>query len=134
MLVKGIIKSKIENSNKFKVRLPLFEVAGSVKEYILDATLVTIPGLYSSYLPGDVVYVSFENDDISKPVIIGILSLQGLEEPEKRSYAGVNSLEVATEAKLPVNTTIGDIKQEKLAEAIRKIDNLEHLINQESEN
>ena len=77
MIQKGIIAQVIDKYT-YKVRIPKYDKVGyatnSTKLEDLSSGIVcTIPGIDISYTIGDVVLVSFENDEISKPIILGLL-------------------------------------------------------------
>ena len=114
MLLKGII---VEYSgNKYKVRIPTFEAAGSDKQYIVDATLSYSPGNLKGLVIGDVVYVGFENNRIDKPVILGKLATDKEEIPA--ALFKPQSLEVPGTTSLSENTTIGNITYNELLTAV----------------
>ena len=73
MIVKGLIKTIDFTDNSCTVRLPLFETAASQGEVVLPATILIQPGMYNGYAEGDVVFVDFENDTLSRPIVIGKL-------------------------------------------------------------
>jgi hypothetical protein len=108
MIVKGIIKTINFLENSCTVRLPLFETAAADGEVILDAIISIQPGLYNGYTEGDVVFVDFENNKLSQPIVVGKLFLGA----EKEAAAGapsamtVSNLKVTTQATLPVDTRL----------------------------
>lgn len=73
MITKGIITAINRNTSKCSVRLPLFESASSSDRIIIDALINIPPGTYNGYFKGDVVFVSFEENSLDKPVVIGKL-------------------------------------------------------------
>lgn len=108
MIVKGIIKTINFSENSCTVRLPLFETAAAQGEVILDAIISIQPGLYNGYTEGDVVFVDFENNKLSQPIVVGKLYLG----TEKETATGapsamtVSNLKVTTQATLPVDTRL----------------------------
>lgn len=119
MLVKGIIMSQLQTgSNKVKVRLPCFESAGVDKKIIVQALIAYNPGNLFSYRVGDVVIVSFENNQVDQPIILGKLFVEAEDKASNFSYA--NSLEVTEKAKLPANTMLGDLTYDELYAAVLK--------------
>lgn len=111
MITKAIIVNK-ETDYLYKVRIPIINrIEGSYNATADDdlfiATVVTLPGLHPIYEKGDIVYVSFEEEIISKPVIIGILYRENLGNSYSDFYS--NSLEVSGHTILSKNTTIGNV-------------------------
>ena len=71
MLVKGIIEDIAIDGYSAKVRVPkIHRVAsdplGIPTEELDDATIISIPGVIPVYKIGDVVFVQFEDDEISE--------------------------------------------------------------------
>lgn len=107
MLVKAIIV-KIIDSYSAKIRIPLYDQVasstfGTEDSNLSTATICCPPGCVAAYMPGDVVYVDFEMDKVSKPVILGILS-----RPESKSSLDIKaqSVSVAVSCDLPERTSI----------------------------
>ena len=80
MITKGIIietpntrKLSGLSSNKYRVRIPLFESAGIASIYVADACLCYGSLADLTLKPDDVVYVAFENNELDMPVIMGKL-------------------------------------------------------------
>mgnify|MGYP003292549718 CR=1 FL=1 len=108
MIVKGIIKTINFSENSCTVRLPLFETAAAQGEVILDAIISIQPGLYNGYTEGDVVFVDFENNKLSQPIIVGKLYLGAAKEAAAGAPSAmtVSNLKVTTQATLPVDTRL----------------------------
>ena len=108
MIVKGLIKTIDFTDNSCTVRLPLFETAASQGEVVLPATILIQPGMYNGYAEGDVVFVDFENDTLSRPIVIGKLYLGAGRESEIPPHAAlaVSNLKVTKSATLPIDTRI----------------------------
>lgn len=111
MLVKGIIEQKVDIYS-YKVRIPFLNKISedsnpTSTENLSVATINTIPGIHSVFEEGDVVFVDFENDDFSDPVILGKLD----RDSTKTSYNNLDTstLNVNLTANLPQETYIGDI-------------------------
>ena len=77
MIQKGIIAQVIDKYN-YKVRIPKYDKIESATystklDDLSSGIVCSIPGIDIAYVEGDVVLVSFENDELSKPVILGLL-------------------------------------------------------------
>lgn len=108
MITKGLIKTIDYNNNSCTVRLPLFEGANTVHEVILPAIFSIQPGIYNGYAEGDVVFVDFETDNFSTPIVIGKLFLgTGKEEnSNKKGNLTASTLTVTNSASLPLTTAL----------------------------
>jgi cold shock CspA family protein len=109
MVTKAII-TEIVDKYQAKVRIPIFNKAQGSAFATPDNELAVAPicamaGSAPNYKPGDVVFVAFEYDTFSYPVILGSLltesSIQG-----NTSDFNVNRLHVVSEAELPDSTTV----------------------------
>jgi hypothetical protein len=110
MITKGYVISKSQNTpNKYLVRIPIFESAGqsNINQAISECTLSHNPGTYEALIPGDCVFISFEDNLYSKPVILGKLFVNV--ESESSGYQYNTDLKVTHKATLPVDTTIGSV-------------------------
>lgn len=113
MITKAFIIEKQLDTNKFFIRIPIFEKPGissnesKLNSTIFLATLSHEPTSFDSYNVGDCVFVGFENNDLGKPVILGKLFLN---KENERSIGALSSssLVVKDKAVLPTDTTIGD--------------------------
>lgn len=117
MLVKGIIKSYVNENNLIKIRIPKYHkfenVAGCTPDDNLPyAAICSLPGITPVYIPEDIVYIEFEDDDLSKPVIIGKL----IRNNDINSYSNISaqSLSINGDAKISSDTQIGSITYENL--------------------
>lgn len=112
--------------NKFVVDLPIFNSSGINKDNSMsasqvNATLCYQPGNLDSYRVGDVVYVTFEDNDYSRAVIIGKLYLG---DDDCVGMSSVDKLKVKSGAILPENTTLGDIKVSDISRTIKNLSNI----------
>ena len=114
MVTKGIIESLPEvGSNRFLVRIPLFESAGightddRLNTSNFEATLCYQPGNFKGYNVGDVVYIGFEADNISYPVILGKLYVPN-DDASSNSYTYANQLRVDGRTDLSSDTYINE--------------------------
>lgn len=117
--------------NKFKIYIPIFKRAGEPQNNPLGAsemyaTLCYNPGAENGYRVGDIVYISFENNQMGEPVILGKLFLNKTQEVENTTYILGDELNISTSAKLPMNTTIGDRSGEDIDALFRRVDNTEN--------
>jgi len=77
MIQKGRIERVIDKYT-YKVRIPKYDKVledpeGTRTEDLAEGLVCITPGMNVAYTVGDIVIVSFENDEISKPVILGLL-------------------------------------------------------------
>lgn len=78
MITKAIVDSKVPNTNRWRVRIPILDgIAGGMTStpsiLLPEATLCTLPNAKNVVNPGDIVFVAFEENDMGKPVILGHL-------------------------------------------------------------
>ena len=129
MLTKGQIISLSENV--CNVRIPYFEPVSASSPAIMEAQLVIQPGQFNNYSKGDIVWISFENNRVDLPVVIGKV-YSGASE-ESKNFPGIvqtATLRVNDAAELPAQTTVNGVTLEEtfnrigvLEEAIRVIKN-----------
>ena len=107
MVVKGLIKSIDYNGNTCTVRLPVFESAANDKETVITAVIATQPGIYNGYKVGDVVIVSFENNDIDMPIVLGKLYLGAdVESKDPRGAINAANIKSSTPISIPIDTEL----------------------------
>lgn len=97
-----------EKRNKVRVHISSFDSPGIRLNTDIDATISLPPTTTSPYKVGDVVFVGFENNSISKPVVLGKLYL-GNDKDDNFSFANLSELSVQDKVNLPENTTIGGV-------------------------
>lgn len=78
MICKAIIESVIDNGYNLKIRIPMLDklyktMAATANDKLLTAPVMTLPGIIPAYQKGDIVFVAFEDEDLSRPVVIGRL-------------------------------------------------------------
>lgn len=131
MLVKGIIKQLpvVGKTNKYVVSIPSFKTTGStstgsvLNSDLVEATLCYQPGIISEYNVGDVVYIGFENDVTSSPVILGKLYLT-TSPSEVRSSLQVKSVSAQNDSVLK-NVSINDYSKTDIQSLFQRVSNLE---------
>ena len=147
MLTKGIVKSINRTGNRCIVELPLFQTASDQSPVELEATINITPGLFNNLFVNDIVFVSFEENALEKPVVLGKLFKGTANENTTNGGAAIlNTLNVRSAATLP-STTIFDFPQtiqheykdlstpKKLADYIKWLEfNLKNLLNQSDSN
>ena len=116
MLTKAYIQEVI-NPHSIRVRIPLYnkiaDVEGSTPNKELGVACVcTLPNFITSANVGDVVIVGFEENIISKPVVLGYLSTAN----EKESLTDIvcDQLTAKGDVVLDEHTTIGNVKPESI--------------------
>jgi hypothetical protein len=75
MIQKAIVEA-ILNDYQVKVRIPKYDKMsydGASYKELSTGIICSAPGTLVNYSKGDVVLVAFENDEISKPVVLGLL-------------------------------------------------------------
>lgn len=78
MIFKAIVTSEAkDNENRVYVTIPVLDGASSKNDFRginqRLANICSLPGCVPKYAKGDVVYVDFEQDNMSDPIIIGSL-------------------------------------------------------------
>ena len=116
MLTKAYVE-EIVSDYQVRVRIPIFDKFASSQgatttEQLSISPICTIPGGRYNYAVGDIVFVTFEDNDLGRPVILGQLYA----DIDNKGLASltVDSIEVQQEAVLPEKTTIGNISSQKL--------------------
>ena len=111
MITKGIVEEVL--GTKAKVRLPIYDGIDGAKNStktkdLYSATICSLPNIDNPVSVGDIVFVSFEDNDNSKPVILGHLYRK--EKTENNSDINVRLLTVNSTTKLTKDTFIGEVK------------------------
>lgn len=94
MIQKGIIETVI-SPYEYKVRIPRYDklrtTPGGVSTKDLSSAIVnSFPGTKVSFVEGDIVLVGFENSELNKPIILGLLYREGLEDKDQFNITGVD--------------------------------------------
>lgn len=116
MITKAFIQDVI-NPHTVRVRIPMYNkldgTQGSTPKSELPlAPICTVANIINDPHPGDVVFVSFEDDDLSKPIVLGYLSLANM----GLSYTDIvcDDLEAKGEIRLSEDMVVGEIKYENI--------------------
>lgn len=125
MLQKAIIEKKLDKYS-MKVRIPVYnkvksDPTATPTNELYTATIQTLPGCSPNYQEGDVVIVDFENDDLSFPIIIGLLYREHM--PQGSTDITANSLVVNVNTNLSENTLIGEVTPDSLKKLNDKYSN-----------
>lgn len=125
MLQKAIIERKLDKYS-MKVRIPVYnkvksDPTATPTNELYTATIQTLPGCSPNYQEGDVVIVDFENDDLSFPIIIGLLYREHM--PQGSTDIIADSLVVNVNTNLSENTLIGEVTPDSLKKLNDKYSN-----------
>lgn len=98
MIIKAIIEELPEpGDNHYMIRIPFMEDHTKNKS-IFSALLSHTPGIYDSYKVGDVVFISFENEKLDVPIILGKLYT-----PNREFVGSANFQNINIEPKMSTN-------------------------------
>ena len=120
MITKAIVE-EILTPSQIRVRIPTLNAVQGAKQStptdeLSIATICTLPNAKNLVSTGDIVYVGFEDNDLSKPVILGHL----LRTPNSDLFDGtlpdlqIRSLDVQYNTSLPTTTTIGGVSSNEI--------------------
>ena len=117
MITRGIVE-RIVDRYTVKVRMPLLNRirnnSGNVlSDDLNEAVICTLPKYDPNINTGDVVFVAFEDNDYGKPVVIGYLYRENMN--ETLGDIVLNTLNVNLSAHLTEDTTIGNVSSEDIA-------------------
>lgn len=117
MLTKGYIQAVI-SPHSVRVRLPIFNKVENVQgatpvEELATAPICTLPHFVQNPQIGDIVFVDFEEDQYSHPVVLGYLSIEN----NRPNFVDVTleDLTALGKTRLGTDTTIGDIDYKNIA-------------------
>lgn len=120
MVTKAIINSPVSGA-QVNISIPILSVSS------IDAHILSYPGFLPNFSVGQVVYVSFINEDSRRPVVIG--SLQTGNSTGRRFDASVNSIGVKTSANIGDGISFGsDISYSNLANIRNLSDDIQTLL------
>lgn len=125
MIQKAIIEQKIDKYS-MKVRIPVYnkiksDPTATPLDELYTASIQTLPGCSPNYQEGDIVLVDFENDNISLPVIVGLLYRENM--PKGSTDVTADSLTVNVNSNLSENTLIGAVTPESIKKLSDKYTN-----------
>lgn len=91
MITKAYIEEVI-SPYQMKVRMPIFDKPSGVNlctnnENLSIATICCLPNIIPQYNVGDVVFVAFEDNNLSTPVILGVLYAENI---NTNTYCNIN--------------------------------------------
>lgn len=142
MVTKGIVQKILDNYN-IRVRLPILDGIENSKYGVLNkdlsvATISCLPNTSNLVSEGDIVFVAFEDNDLSKPVIIGHLYKESLS--NTKLNLELNSLITNSITKLNEQTWIGEVRPHEIsylhglkAPIQQQIDNIMNYLNMTNE-
>lgn len=133
MITKATIKKLNTNENNHcLVFIPFLKKANDMTDdATLEATFTSISGIENTYKVGDVVYVEFEDNEYSRPVIVGKLYTDKENADEITTTIIAKASQITTTSKLPDSTYLGDSDSDSL---ITKIERAEYLSESNYEN
>lgn len=111
MVTRAIIEEIVE-TNKYRVRIPTlnrseYSPLGTSFDNLYIATVSMMPNCKPNFQIGDAVFVAFENNSESKPVIIGQLLRD--ENTSLNPIINCDSISITSGAQLPYTTSIGGV-------------------------
>ena len=119
MLTRAIITDVDLSNSKVQLRIPWIDgvynsgISPMSDSKLSWASIMCLPGMDVDYHIGDVVIVSFEDNNIGKPIVLGFLKLID-KEIEPRIFGSVQELSVMSKLTAPTNTTIGKTNYDSL--------------------
>lgn len=110
-MTRAIVEGRLDNYH-YRVRIPLLNklstsVGATPTSELAIATVVVVPGLSPRFRTGDVVFIDYEENDTSRPVIVGRLYNES--GSQIVSDAALDSLQVSVNTELPATTSIGNV-------------------------
>lgn len=119
MITKAIITELPNKDNLFKVWIPVFD-KNLDNKYISEAVLCYNTSDLSAYNINDVVYVGFEDNYLSKPIILGRLFIT---KDDVLRELDCEKLKVNTQATLPMDTKVGNTSLGDIVKNINILNN-----------
>lgn len=117
MITRGIVE-EVVNKYQVRVRIPIYHKSATAPfatptRELNEGAICTVPNCHPNYRVGDIVLLGFEEEDIGKPVIIGML----YSEVSTSTCCDqlFSSLAVSTNCKLPYETAIGNVHSNNIS-------------------
>lgn len=128
MVTKGIVE-KIIDTYTVKVRMPIFDAIKEAKngvktEDLSTAIICTLPNSSNVVSVNDVVFVAFEDDDYSKPIIIGHLFREALTDTKLNVNFG--TLTTSSTTRLNKDTYIGEVRPNEIQALLGVKENIQN--------
>lgn len=125
MITKGIVEEVLDN--KVRIRLPIYDgISGSsnsTKKADLNiATICSLPNASTVVSENDIVWVGFEDNDESKPIILGHLYKS---KTKTKASLEIGSLKTDSVTKLNSDTYIGKVTPKEINCLVGISDNIE---------
>lgn len=73
MTTLGEIVDIRQDTNLCQVHVPIFDAAGNKTEFRMWATMMLPPGIHSGYEINDVVFITFADNSLNRPIVLGQL-------------------------------------------------------------
>lgn len=132
IIERAFIHRKVDKYHYY-VRIPSINkssgaVGATPDNELYKATVCTPPGVAPSYRTGCTVCVAFEDNDISSPIILGLLFNERFSQVE--SDISPSSLSVGTNVELPENITVGNVTFDNIKTLEGLTDNLSERLKQ----
>ena len=120
MITRAYIEEIDYDNARVKVRIPLLNGVVNSKystppSQLSWAKIIIIPGIEVQYNVGDVVFVGFEDNDVSYPVVLGYMmtTKESRVNKDLKVTLTATSLKVKDSAELPSNLTFVSPNQER---------------------
>lgn len=128
MITKAIIE-QVVNKFQYRVRIPIFDRINDAPQHtnfneLAIATACVPKGINNTLNVGDIVFVGFEDNSASSPIILGQLYREALIK-ENQSFLNITDINIQDTANLPIATTIGNYN---LFNCLEKINTLEETV------
>lgn len=132
-IIEDVIVGEGNTPTKYRVRIPIFDNIETAREYtekgdLSIAMACLSPDLSNDIKVGDIVFVGFEDNDISRPVILGHMYNQGITSNTttdiKARSIQVTDLYLVKAPNLPSGTNIGEIDYQTLLDIVNKYNEL----------